>query len=115
MNLETDLSIFDRAAAMDRVGDDLELLIELAGMFLDDCQEFISNIETGLVNGDCDLVYKSAHQLKGAVGNFSAQKVYDAAFTLEMMGKNGELSDAPAAFDVLKNELGRLEPILSNL
>ncbi len=115
MNLETDLSIFDRAAAMDRVGDDLELLIDLAGMFLEDCQTFLSDIESGLANGDSDLVHRSAHQLKGAVGNFSAQRAYDAAFTLERMGDNGELDEAPAAFEILKSELARLEPILSNL
>lgn len=114
-NVETDLSIFDRAAALDRVGGDLELLVELAGMFLEDFPNYLSEAEIAISSGDCSTLQASAHTLKGAVGNFSAQKAYDAAFTLEQIGRSGDLSEAPDALKVLKSELEHLQPVLTSL
>ncbi len=113
--MNVDLGVFDRAAAMDRVGDDLELLIELAGMFLEDCPNMLKKIEADVVAGNSDDLEKSAHLLKGAVANFSAKQVYDAAYTLEVMGESGEITDAPRALDILKQEIDRLAPILNGL
>jgi PAS domain S-box-containing protein len=112
---DVDPSIFDRAAAMDRVGDDLELLIELAGMFLEDCPDILTKIEAAVTAGDGPGLKESAHFLKGAVANFSAKQAYDAAFTLEQMGMNKDLTDAPQALGTLKQEIDRLAPILSGL
>ncbi len=113
--MNVDLSVFDRAAAMDRVGDDLELLIELAGMFLEDCPDMLMKIEADVVAGDSGGLKSSAHMLKGAVGNFSAKQAFDAAFTLEQMGLNGEMTEAPRALNILKQEIDRLAPILNGL
>ncbi len=115
MNVDMDLSVFDRAAALDRVGGDLELLIELAGMFMEDYPQILAEIESALRNGDSDALSASAHTLKGAVGNFSAQNAYDAAFALEQIGRSGDLSEATSAYRVLKQELERLQPLLGSL
>ncbi len=115
MHVDMDLSVFDRAAALDRVGGDLELLIELAGMFMEDCPQLLAEIEGALRNGDSDALQASAHTLKGAVGNFSAQNAYDAAYALEQIGRSGDLSEAVAAYRVLKQELERLQPMLGAL
>ncbi len=110
-----DPSIFDRAAAMDRVGEDLELLIELAGMFLEDCPDILKQIETAVTAGDSQALKSSAHMLKGAVGNFSAKQAFDAAYTLEQIGINGDMNGAPQALDTLRSEIDRLAPILNGL
>jgi two-component system sensor histidine kinase/response regulator len=115
VNVDMDLSVFDRAAALDRVGGDLELLIELAGMFMEDYPQILAEIESALRNGDSDALSASAHTLKGAVGNFSAQNAYDAAFALEQIGRSGDLSEATSAYRVLKQELERLQPMLGSL
>jgi PAS domain S-box-containing protein len=115
VNVDMDLSVFDRAAALDRVGGDLELLIELAGMFMEDYPQLLAEIEGALRNGDSDALRQSAHTLKGAVGNFSAQNAYDAAYALEQIGRSGDLSDATGAYRVLKQELERLQPLLGAL
>lgn len=115
VNIDTELSVFDRAAALDRVGGDLELLVELAGMFMEDCPQLLAEIENAVRNGDSDALRQSAHTLKGAVGNFSAQGVYDAAYALEQIGRSGDLNDAAGAYKVLKQELERLQPLLGAL
>ncbi len=113
--MNVDLSVFDRAAAMDRVGDDLELLIEVAGMFLEDYPDMLKVIEADVISGDPKKLELSAHTFKGAVGNFSAKQAFDAAFALEQMGKHDDMSDAPRALEILKQEVDRLAPILNGL
>ena len=49
------------------------------------------------------------------MGNFSAQNAYDAAYALEQIGRSGDLSEAPGAYRVLKQELERLQPLLGAL
>ncbi len=107
--------IFDKNSALDRVGGDLDLLIELAGMFMEDCPNIVSQIEGAVESGDADTLYRSAHTLKGAVGNFSAQATFDAAYELEMKGRNNELDGSKKALDSLKQQLSLLEPELSSL
>ncbi|MBM4118517.1 response regulator [bacterium] len=115
VNVDTELSVFDRAAALDRVGGDLELLVELAGMFMEDCPQLLVEIENAVRNGDSDALSQSAHTLKGAVGNFSAQSAYDAAYVLEKIGRSGDLSEAASSYRVLKQEIERLQPLLGAL
>jgi HPt (histidine-containing phosphotransfer) domain-containing protein len=110
-----DISVFDKNAALDRLGGDLDLLIELAGMFLEDCPRMLDGIESALDSGDSDSVQRLAHSLKGAVGNFSAKAAFDVAQGLEDIGREGDLSRAQATFSDLKQELERLMPALSGL
>jgi hypothetical protein len=53
--------------------------------------------------------------LKGQVGQFGAKASVEAARGLEMMGRQGDLTGAPAALDVLTHELDRLCVALSGL
>jgi two-component system, sensor histidine kinase and response regulator len=110
-----DEKIFDQAAAMDRVGGDLELLIELAGMFLDDQPRMMDEIKVAVDSCDGESLHRSAHAIKGAVGNFSAQQAFDAALKLEMLGRGNDFADAKSAFESLEEALGELEPALSSL
>ncbi|MCB1164309.1 response regulator [bacterium] len=115
VNVDMDLSVFDRAAALDRVAGDIELLIELAGMFMEDVPNMLAEIESAVRNGDSDGLRKSAHTLKGAVSNFSAQNAQDAAWALEQIGRSGDLSEAVGAYNLLRQEIERLQPLLSSL
>ena len=110
-----DTQIFDRAAALDRVGGDLDLLIELAGMFLEDSSRMLDQIGDAVEQGDVDALTRAAHTLKGAVGNFSAQAAFDAAMNLEMIGRGGDLSEAQGAYEKLAEEVKRLQPVLASL
>ena len=110
-----DKQIFDKDSALDRVGGDLDLLIELANMFMEDCPNMIRQIEVAAEVGDADLLHRCAHTLKGAVGNFSAQASFDAANALEARGRSENLEGVGEAVASLKLELSRLEPALSSL
>ena len=78
--------LLDRANALARVGGDLDLLKEIAALFLDEYPRELDEIRTALASGDAHTLERSAHGLKGAVANFGARPAVDAAFQLEQFG-----------------------------
>jgi two-component system, sensor histidine kinase and response regulator len=107
--------VLDVEEALARVGEDREFLAELVETFLEECPALISAIQAAVADHDPKALRLSAHTLKGSVGNFGAKAAFDAAGALEMMGRQGELSGAPAALAALEQELARLQPALAAL
>ena len=103
----------DRAEALRRVGDDAELLRELAGLFLDSYPQQLDELRTALVGCDGPAVQRVAHTLKGAVGVFGARFAFEAALRLEATARAGDLTEAEQARVGLEEALGRLRPALA--
>jgi two-component system, sensor histidine kinase and response regulator len=89
-----DSSAFDRAAALDEVDGDEELLAELARVFLEDSTRLLSEVQAAAAAGDAGQLMRAAHALKGSVANFGARRAVEAALRLESMGKYGDVSEA---------------------
>ena len=51
----------------------------------------------------------NAHTLKGSVGIFSADTVYNLALKLEIMGRNNDMSGAREEYIVLEKEIEQLK------
>lgn len=107
--------ILDRATALSRVGGDLELLKEIAALFLDEYPRELAEIRKALAAGDAHTLERSAHGLKGSVANFGARAAVDSAFQLEQFGKAGKLDQAPPALAKLERALGYLHNELSSI
>lgn len=107
--------IFNLDEALARVDGDRQLLGELAALFLEECPLMLAEIRKALVRHDAKALLYSAHTLKGSVGNFGVLPVVEAAFTLEKMGRQGDLATAQTAFIELETELARLRPALTAL
>ena len=105
----------DRANALARVGGDLDLLKEIAALFLDEYPRELDEIRTALASGDAHTLERSAHGLKGAVANFGARAAVDAAFQLEQLGKAGKLDQVPVFLAELERALACLHAELSAL
>jgi len=105
--------IFDRAAALQRLGGDEELLAEISGLFRADGVRLLEEIRTAVADGDAAAVQRAAHGLKGAAGYIGAAPVVDAAEHLETLGAGGNVNDAVQALHVLETELGRLTAALA--
>jgi len=103
------LPILDYEGALERVGGDEELLRDVAGLFVEECPRLISNIEEAIRHKDAHALERSAHELKGAAGNFAAAAVVDSAFKLETMGRSGELGPASRTFVELESKIERLK------
>ena len=100
---------------MARVGGDRAFLAELVASFVAEYPRLLAALRVAVAANDPQAMYHAAHTLKGAVGNFGATAVVEAARVLEGMGRQGELLDASAALTVLEQELTRLRPALTAL
>jgi PAS domain S-box-containing protein len=105
----------DYDTAMSHMGDDADLLKEVADVFLQGCGQQMTEIEEAISAGDAEKVQRSAHALKGAVANFAADPARDAAQQLELMGKKGELDQADAAYQELERRMTGLVKVLGDL
>lgn len=105
--------VLDRATALSRVGGDLDLLKEIASLFLEEYPRELDDIHKALATGDAHMLERSAHGLKGSVANFGARAAVDAAFQLEQLGKAGKLDQVPPALSALERTLACLHAELS--
>ena len=105
----------DRDAILSRVDNDLELLKEIADLFLETCPGMMAEIEKALAEKDAKALERAAHALKGSVSNFFAREAVEAALRLETMGRNGDLEGGEEAFRDLEEKIAGLKPALSDL
>ncbi len=102
------MSVIDRETLMERVGHSPELLVELIQLFKELGPEMLADIKDSIERGSAEDLQRSAHTFKGSVGNFAAQDVFQAAFSLENMGRNQELTGAQDVVKLLETEMNIL-------
>jgi len=100
--------VWDKRAALDRVGGDEDLLREVTGILLADVPAHLQHLRDALGCRDADTVAAEAHKLKGAIGLFEARTGVAATRQLEEMGRAGDLLEAPRILAELEQELHRL-------
>lgn len=106
---------FNREQTLERLGGDEELLVEIAGIFVQAAQGKLQDMRRALEAGDADALARAAHSLKGSVANFSAERAWDAAKNLEMTARGGQLDLARPMADQLEFEVQTLSEELKNL
>jgi two-component system sensor histidine kinase/response regulator len=99
------MEIINKLELSERLAGDMVLLRDLGDLFLEDYPNLIKRIENALQSQDSVALKKAAHTLKGSVANFSAQQAYEAAYNLEIIGKDSQLDKAAQAFDLLQIEV----------
>ena len=105
--------IFDRAAFLERLDGDFELLDELVETFRAECPRLLSETRTAVSLGDGRSLERAAHALKGSVSNFCAPAAFEAARRLEQMGREGDLTRAGDALVALEVEVDRFQAALA--
>ncbi len=115
MDFPNQLAVLDRAIALSRVGGDSELLQEMAQIFLDECPSQMEAVRSAVAARDPRAVERSAHSLKGSVGNFGATMAHQAALALEMLGRRGQLEEVDSALHNLEDAIEQLHPEITSL
>ena len=110
-----DDSVFDRAAALERVGGDEQLLREIAGICLDECPALLADIQAAVARKDGVELRRAAHTLKGSMAVFGADAVHEAAWGLEQAGRDGDWGAAGPGLAALESRLGRFLPAMAAL
>jgi HPt (histidine-containing phosphotransfer) domain-containing protein len=105
---KVDESVFDLKESLERMNGDWDLFREVVGMLTAESSRLLAEIRNAISVGDLIRLNCAAHNLKGAVGNFGARDAFEAALKLEMLGKQGELEDAPLIYTALEKEIERL-------
>jgi HPt (histidine-containing phosphotransfer) domain-containing protein len=107
--------ILDRERLMARVDGDLDLLRKMVGPFIAEIPRSLGTLRVAIGRQDCPAVERAAHFIKGSVGNFCAQPVFEDALRLEKMARNGDLTGAEDVSDALERGLERLRRALLTL
>jgi PAS domain S-box-containing protein len=105
----------DRASLLERVEGDQGLLAEMIQLFLADAPQLLGAMRSALQQGDMILLERSAHSMKGAAGNMSAQATVNSALQLEQSAKKGDAESSKANLAALETAVERLLPVLADL
>ncbi|NTV10295.1 MAG: response regulator [Zoogloea sp.] len=100
--------VFDRAAALENLGDDECLLNELIALYLSEEPRMIAELEAAHAAADPVALHAAAHSLKGAVANFTAPLAIRAAPRLAHASGRRDMQEAGIALHGLREELAAL-------
>jgi len=106
---------FDVAEALDRMGGSRELLLDVLGIFFEECPTLMGQMGEALAARDAKTLHRAAHSLKGCVGMLGAEPAQAAALRMEMIGQSGTLDDSEEAWEDLREQIARLMPALRQL
>jgi HPt (histidine-containing phosphotransfer) domain-containing protein len=105
-------AMVDKAALFDQFEGDLELIRDIALLFLDACPRRLSAIRDAIALGDRQALQAAAHSVRGSASNFGAAAVVAAALRLEVIAHTDDLSDAVEACRALERAIACLQPEL---
>jgi len=106
---------FDSEALLSAFDHDWDFFKEAVDMFSSDYPPMLEALQEALTSKDADTLRRNAHALKGMVGNFQGLDAAKAASKLEEMGRQREFDGAGQVYEILIEELGKLEKTLLDL
>jgi CheY-like chemotaxis protein len=107
--------VFDREDGLTRVEGMLDVLAEMAELFLEEARMLSEAIVDGFDRNDLTAIAGASHRIKGSSGLLGATGTFRAARDLNDIAKAGDLQGATVAWPKLQSELTLLEPELRRL
>ncbi len=101
-------AFFDESELLNRFQGDREFLYELVELFLDDYPKHVEDMRQAVRAGDRRSLQRSAHTLKGSIGNFSCSEAFRAVIRLEEGVESSDVKEAGPALADLEQALERL-------
>ncbi len=103
---------FDYVAALNKA--DAWVVETIGQAFLDECDPLMDQITQAIEAGDKVLLTRSAHTLRGLVGNFNAQGVEEIARQIEQLAERNDAGGVPDLFARLQVEMTQFKMALAN-
>jgi HPt (histidine-containing phosphotransfer) domain-containing protein len=103
------LPLFDYQTALSRYSDDHETLREIIAAFIEECPDDFDAIQQGILSQDTTVIAQAAHAVKGSAAYVGADRLKDAAQTIEAAAKSGDLVSLPRMADVIAKEFSAFE------
>ncbi|MDP7132662.1 MAG: response regulator, partial [Planctomycetota bacterium] len=101
--------VIDRDELMERIDHDEEFLVRLIELFEEGHAPLMDKIREAVKAGNSGALQESSHTLKSMVGNLYAQPAFDAAYALESMGRQEDLTQAEEGLSALESELEKVK------
>ena len=111
----TPCPLLDRAAALERLGGDTALLVEMVSLFQQDAPRLLADMHAALGQQNAEALRRAAHSLKGAAAYIGATATSDLAYRLEQLAADGQLAEASQTLVELEQALSTLQPLLQQL
>jgi HPt (histidine-containing phosphotransfer) domain-containing protein len=101
-------ALWDRAAALDRVGGDESLLNELIEVFFNDYPALAARLTEALERGDLGSLREPAHTLKGSLGYLGVPQAASLAQKIEAAS---QVEDATSAVNLIDTFMAEIETL----
>ncbi|MEE4358173.1 MAG: response regulator [Desulfococcaceae bacterium] len=105
---------FDKESLLRTFDDDISFLKECTDMFLEEYPRMLEEMRCFIDEKDGSGLRRTAHAVKGMMGNFQAVSAARTAYILEEMGKNEDFSNADSTFEKLRAEVADFGMFLSD-
>lgn len=114
-SLTTDISIFDKEQALNRIGDDIEFFKELIVLFIEDIPSQIEKMYALIEAKDYSVLSRAAHTLKGSAANMGANLFSAECYKLETASKKPEGIDLKELVENIVIEFEKFKKVSSRL
>ena len=110
-----DSAIIDKRLLLNGFDGDWSFLKEIVEVFLSDYPGLMDDLQRAYTAGDCDLLMRSAHSLKGMLRNFQAESAADIALEIEKMAKIEKFDDLQARIEHLNDRITDVDKMLRTI
>ncbi len=84
---QTEPRIWDESAALKRLDNDHDLLVEMMDLFIEEAPVSVAELDAALSRSDLPALADAAHAIKGMAGHFCAEKIISLAVNLEQAAR----------------------------
>ncbi len=102
----------DKETMLGNVEHDMELLADLVDAFFSDYPEQMRLLEIAIQDGDAEMLYRTAHSLKGAAASLGATPTAHLSLQLENLGRENRCAEAKHLLPQLQAEVQRVRDAL---
>jgi HPt (histidine-containing phosphotransfer) domain-containing protein len=106
--------VFDRDLMLERMGGDNQLLDDVLTVFIEEIPGMMSDVRAAVSGQDAPAIERSAHSMKGALLNITADSAAELASQLEQLGSAGRVDGTADLMAQLEVEIDRLIRILKS-
>jgi PAS domain S-box-containing protein len=107
--------VIDMEELLKAFDNDRDFLKEVIDMFIEDYPKMLEEIEAAIHAEDGPTLQRTAHALKGMVGNFQIETAVQKAFDLEKMGANAVFDQATETLRKLSDEITAIEKMFKDM
>ncbi len=108
----TRTDVLDMGAALKRVPGGMAGIRRLCDVFHLECEQLLAAMSAAIDRNDAAEVLRASHTIKGSAKLFSAARVSSVALDIEQSAKQGDLTNTPRLYRILKSEIAELRAAL---